>query len=437
MSLAPIRWIVKNLSTLLLAFILAIVVWVSAVINVDPNVEAPLTRQIPIQLMGEDPGQKIMNDYERNVSLTLLAPQSVWNQVNTDPDSIRAWVDLSTLPEGEFTVPVHVDIDQKLAKITQQEPTEITIRREVLVSKSLPVVIRVSGGPPLGYQADTPTANPQEIIVSGPESLVDRVQEIRSQVEIGGATETVVRTLSLTAVDEDERPVSGITLTPTTVQVTAPITLLGGYRNVVVKVVPVGNVASGYRLTNYLPNPASVIVFSSNPRLVEQLPGYVETLPLDLTGADDDFEALLELNLPEGVVSVTDSRILVQVSIAAIETSMSISLPVEITGLLPGLEAVISPSIVDVLLTGPVPVLNILEPADIRVKIDLENYVEGVHQLIPVVDFLPADVQKVSILPATVEVTIRAQPTPTVTRAFPPPGIPSTPTTTPTATPRP
>jgi YbbR domain-containing protein len=436
MALNPVRWLLRNFSTLLLAFILAVVVWVSAVINVDPNVEAKLSRPVTIELVGEDASLKIMNDYPKTVNLTLIAPQSVWLELNGNPSTTRAWVDLSNLPAGEFTRPVHVDISLNLVKVVQQDPQEITIRRETLVSTSMPVELIVNGSPPLGYEADPPTVEPEAVTVSGPESLVSRVKYLRVQMDITGATDTVQRTFNLTAFDENDRLVSGVSLNPASVRVTAPINLLGGYRNVIVKVVTTGIVSSGYRLTNLLPSPASMIVFSSDPRLVEQLPGYVQTVPLDLSDADDDFEALIELDLPNGITAIADSKVLVQVSIAAIETSLTISLPVEITGLLPGLEAKIAPAAVDVILSGPVPKLNALQPSDIRVKVDLEDYQEGSYQIIPVIDFLPDEVNKVSILPATVEVVITTLPTPTATPRFPQPAT-RTPTPIPTPTPSP
>ena len=416
--MAPLRWLIRNFSTLLLAFILAVVVWVSAVITVDPNVECQLSRQVPIELIGEDPTMRIMNNPPESISLTLFTPQSVCSDLNTNPSTIHAWVDLTGLPDGEFTLPVHVEIEPSLVKVSKQTPEEITIAREKLVSRTMSVDVTVIGTPPLGYQTDPLVIQPAEVVVTGPESLVMRVQSLHSQIDISGATETVTRSLTVSAVDENERSVSGINLIPSTITVSVPIKLLGGYRNVIVKVVTTGIVASGYRLTNYLVSPSSVIVFSSDPRLVDQLPGYVQTEPLNLSGADDDFETLLSLDLPPDIVAATDSKVLVQVSIAAIETSLTISLPIEITGLLPGLDASIAPGTVDVILSGPVPVLNNLKPSDIRVIVNLESYQEGTHQVIPVIDFLPAEVKKVSILPATVEVTITMQPTVTPTSAL-------------------
>jgi hypothetical protein len=101
--------------------------------------------------------------------------------------------------------------------------------------------------------------------------------------------------------------------------------------------------------------------------------------------------------------------------------------PVEIIGLAPGLEASVAPASVDVILTGPVPVLNALGPTDVRVVVDLSGYDVGTYQLIPQVNILPERVQKVSMLPATVEATITVAPTPAGT---PTPAQTPTPTRT-------
>lgn len=424
-----LRWIGKNLGTLLLALLLALAVWVSAVLSADPNVERQLERAVTIEYIGKDPGLKIMGNVVDDIRLTLIAPQSVWEQLDSQPDSISVWVDLTNLGPGEYELPVQVQIHLGLARLVKQDPEVLQIELESLVSQTLPITLVVSGKPPLGYTADKPQLDPENVTVSGPVSLVTKVTEARAQISIEGAVQTITQTVNIVPFDKDGRTVTGITLSPTMVKVNQPVDLLGGYRNVIVKVVTAGNVTSGYRLTNYFVSPSSVIVFSSDPRLVNALPGYVETQVLDLTGADDDFEALLELNLPAGISVVTDAKVLVQVSIAAIESSMTVSLPVEITGLAPGLEGQIAPAIVDVIIAGPVPVLNNLKPTDVRVKVDLSDYGIGVHQVIPEVDFLPERIQKVSILPATVEVSIVSAAT-----ATPPTGTPAVPILTPVPT---
>jgi YbbR domain-containing protein len=426
-----LRWLGKHLGTLLIAFILAVIVWVSAVIASDPNEEHILARSVPIEIIGQDPGLQIMSEIPQNVTLVLRAPNSVWTQLNNNQDAVSAWVDLSNLGPGVHEVAVQVQITPRLVRLIRQDPESLSINLDSIVSQVFPITLVIQGEPPVGYQSQTPMLDPSEVTVTGPESLVSIVKEARVRVDITNETQTIIKDETPLLLDGEGRVVRGLTLSPDTVTITQPITLLGGYRYVIVRPVSVGQVASGYRLTNIFVSPVGKIVFSSDPELVNNLPGYVETQPIDLTGKEDDFETLVELNLPAGISVVGDPKVLVQVSIAAIESSLAISLPVEVIGLEPGLEAIVAPTTIDVILSGPVPVLNTLGPADVRVVVDLSGYDAGTYQLIPEVNILPEQIEKVSMLPATVEVTITVAPTPIQT---PTPYGSVTPLITPTAT---
>ena len=275
MSLAPLRWLGKNVSALLLAFLLAMVVWVSAVIVDDPNIERPLARPVPIEFIGKDANLKLMGEYPTTVNLVLLAPQSVWKRLDNEKDSIRAWVDLSNLGAGEVDVPVRVHINLKLVRQISQDPEHLHLLLEPVISEIFPVVLAVNGEPPIGYKASPVQMDPAQVTVSGPASLVGKVKEVRASLDIAGAVETLIKIVAVSALDASGRTVSGVNVNPSSVTVTQGISLLGGYRNVIVKVNTTGIVASGYRLTNYLPSPSSIIVFSSDPQLVSALPGYI------------------------------------------------------------------------------------------------------------------------------------------------------------------
>jgi YbbR domain-containing protein len=291
----------------------------------------------------------------------------------------------------------------------------VSITLDSIASKNFPVNLVVQGNPPVGYQAQTPLLSPANVTVIGPSTVLSRVAEVRVAVDVTNANQTIVREQTPVLLDNENQAVEGLTVKPESVNITQPITLLGGYRYVIVRAISTGQVASGYRLTNIFVSPVGVVVFSSDPTLVNDLPGYVETQSIDLTNKEDDFETLVDLNLPPGISVVGDPKVLVQVSIATIETSLAISLPVEVIGLPPGLAAKVSPATMDIILSGPVPVLNKLGPTDVRVTVDLNGYGVGTFQFIPVVNILPELVQKVSMVPATVEVTITVAPTPTST----------------------
>jgi YbbR domain-containing protein len=411
----PFRWLAKNIGRLLTAFILAVIVWVSAVVASDPNQENVLARPVPVEIIGQNPGLQIMNTVAGEVILTLNAPSSVWTELNSDPQAVRAWIDLSNLDAGDHSVAVQIQISPRLVRLVRQDPEEVTVQLENIITKVLPITVQVRGSPPTGYKPQETVVEPLEATVVGPQSAVNRVTELRATLDISGLTDTITKAITPTAVDSEGRTVSGVTINPGSVTVTKPITLLGGYRYVIVRAISTGQVASGYRLTNIFVSPVGVVAFSADPQLVNSLPGYIETEPFDLTDRDNDFEALVSLALPSGVSVVGDSKVLVQVSIAAIETSLAVSFPVEVIGLTPGLTASVAPMTVDVILSGPVPILDDLEPGDVRVVVDLTGYEIGIYQLTPVVEILPEEVRQISILPATIAVTVIQAPALTIT----------------------
>jgi YbbR domain-containing protein len=425
-----LRWLAKNFGTLLTAFILAIIVWVSAVISSDPNEEHLLARAVPIEIVGQDPGLQLMGDVTQNVRVVLRAPTSVWTQLNNDPTLVTAKADISNLGAGVHTVPVTVQITPHLVRLISQNPEQISVTLDAIVTQTFPVELIITGNPPTGYQAQTPLLDPEEISVTGAESIVSQVKQARITLDITNANQTIIRDMVPVLLDVQGKVVTGLTLSPESVTVTQPITLLGGYRYVIVRAVTEGQVPTGYRVTNIFVSPIGVVVFSSNPELVNNLPGYVETIPIDLTGKEDDFETVVDLNMPAGITVVGDSKVLVQVSIAAVESSLAISLPVEVIGLAPGLVANVNPRVANVILTGPVPDLTTLGETDVRVVVDLTDYDIGAYQITPQVNIIPERIQLSSILPSTISVTISAAPTatPTVT-----PNGTTTPTLTPTA----
>ncbi|GAP11677.1 uncharacterized protein conserved in bacteria [Bellilinea caldifistulae] len=403
-----LRRLLRLLPSLITAFVLALAVWISAVSSSDPLVERTYPNPLPIEIIGQDPGLVITSPVPGSVTVVLSAPQSIWNQLTTETGSVRAFLDLSGLEAGSHTVPVKIQIAARPVRKIAQSPQTITITLERLASKEFPIRVVTRGSPAVGYTADTPTLSQTSVTVSGPESQVNRVAEVQAILDISQATETISRTVNLVAVDANDNPINGLSLLPDRVTVRQNISQRFGYRNVVVKVVVLGQVASGYRLTNISVFPPAVTVFSADPQVVSDLPGFIETEPLNINGLKDDLDISLSLNLPAGVSVVGDqTEVLVRVGVAAIESSLTLpNIPVEITGLQPGLSAEISPETITVIISGPVALLDRLRATDVRAVVDLSTLSEGTYQIEPEVEILIAELKTESLLPESVEVII-------------------------------
>ena len=377
---------------------------------------AALPSPVPIQIIGQDPSLVIDSDIPKEVEITLRAPRSVWDLIDTDPQIVQAILDLSGLSSGEHSKDLQLQVNARPVQIKSVVPSTVTFMLEPLGTQTYNIDLSVSGETAIGYEAGEASIEPEEVVVAGTQSLVEKVARARVLVNLSGSRENFDQTMPVEVLDKNGQKVDGVTVSPSSVRVTLPISQQGGYRDVAVKVMPVGRVASGYHLTDISVYPPVVTVFAADPELVNALPGVVETQPLDLQNAKEDISTRVALNLPEGISIVGDQTVLIQAGVSPIESSVTLAgEKVEINNLGAGLSAQVSPATVDVIVSGPLPLLDTLTRQDVRVTVDLSGLGAGTHQVIANVEVLIADVVVESILPNTIEVVITLAGTPTKT----------------------
>ena len=419
-----VRWLWDNLRTFALALLLAILVWAVAVNEENPIEEKVFPLPVPVQLRNLRPDLMLMGSPRLQTSVTIRAPRLVWDTLTIDQLHISA--DLQLVEAGTYAVPLAAVLDEPNARLTRLDPAALTLTLEKRATRELPVRLEQKGDTAPGYEASAAVMVPPTTTVSGPASLVDSVSEVRATLSLAGLKTDFSDSVSLVAVDSAGRTVTGIELRPSFIQVLVPIAQKQGFRDVTVSPIITGQVASGYRLTNITVSPPVVTVSSTDPAKVSKLPGYVETQPLDITGWSSDRTVRLALTLPPDIALESEQSVFVQVSIDAIEYSVTTPRPLELKGVGPGLTAAASPDKVDLLIAGPLPFLNQLQPGDVQVLLDLTGLGEGTYQLTPQVNLLPAELRVEKVLTSPIEVVIRRLPT-----------VTPTPTQTPTQTPTP
>ena len=404
----------KNLPTFLTALALAITIWIMAVNATDPVDKRTYPAGIPLEIVGLDSDLVITNEVPAEVIVSLSAPKSLWQTLIDSPELIHADIDLTGLEEGTYDVSVNVKVDAKPVKVETIGPANQQVIVEPLYSKYLPIQLVQPSQPAIGYEAGEPVLSYSYATVSGPSSLISKITEIRAIVDVSQANQNIDLNIPLAAYDENGIAVENVTIDPAQIHVNLPITQRGGYRNVTVKAIVTGQVASGYRLTNISVSPLTVTVYSADPTIVNSLQGYVETQPLNINGANGDRMESLPLNLPAGVSVVGESTIKISVTVSPIQGSITLNnSTIELIGLNPEYSVVISPEIVDVILSGPLPILDDLNASDVRVILDLTDLQPGTYQLNPRVEIDKVDLLVESILPETIEVIISIPPTAT------------------------
>ena len=66
----------------------------------------------------------------------------------------------------------------------------------------------------MGYETGAPRTSQESATVSGPKSLVSQVKLLRVLVDVTKASEPINRQFTILALDENDQPINGFTITP-------------------------------------------------------------------------------------------------------------------------------------------------------------------------------------------------------------------------------
>jgi len=154
-----LRWLWKNLSSLLLALVLAVAVWIVAVMNEDPTETRELPSPVAIDYLGLRQGLLIVGDPPPTSGrVTIRAPLSVWELIGID--NVGLAVDLAGLEEGTHQLPVQPILGVQPARVSAHEPDLVTVTLERAATTSLDVEVVTLGEPQLGYRTSSAGASP-------------------------------------------------------------------------------------------------------------------------------------------------------------------------------------------------------------------------------------------------------------------------------------
>jgi len=394
----------RGLGSFLMALVLAVMVWMAATIQANPFTEGYLAERVPVEVVSRGEGLVVVGGVAQEVRVRVRAPESVWEDLTAV--DFRAYVDLQGLGVGLHEVPIRVEPAGNVVRILQVSPSALAIRLDTLAEKTVPVRIDVYGNPPLGYSARPVQIAPTQVTVAGPQGLVDQVQEARGDVFLSGQKETFDTTVTIVPRDEVGNALEGLELDQRTARVTVPIEQEVGYRELSVKPTVEGSPAPGYWVSSISASPSTVTVLG-DPEAVNQIPGYVETFPVNVEDARADISQRVPLVFPEGVTPLEDAdTVQALIEISPVLGGQTVQLTPIVTGLGRGLEASFSPETVEVILSGPLSELESLEAGDVEVVLDLSDYEPGTHLVTPEIS-RPESLEVQAVLPDQVEVVIQ------------------------------
>jgi YbbR domain-containing protein len=307
-------------------------------------------------------------------------------QSNLRAENFQAVVSLAGLEPGLHQLPVTVISALSPVQIVSVIPDVINIELAPIVNRIMAVTVDVPDQQnlPGAYEIiGLPLTAPREVEMVGPESLINQVKEIRASVSVLNATSSIRSLRPLRAIAENGQEISGITFNPAEVQVTLTINRRSDARDVGVRPNMEGTPPEGYWLSSLTASPTSVTLQGS-PDLLVDINGFIDTLPVDVSQAEGELSILVPLDLPPNVTAVDANGAPVQmVTVTAqIEVrtgDLLLSRPINLIGVREGVDTAVTPETLDLLLSGPLPILK-----QIEANPELVQLVVDVARLVPI-----------------------------------------------------
>ncbi len=299
--------ITNNWSLKVLAGVLAVMVWV-IVNNVDDPVKKQVFHNIEVQIQHEDAIQDLDKVYEVRsggvINVTASAKKSVLRKMKAS--DIVAVADLSNL---SLTNAVSIQLYcPKYDRVElKSDITMLTIDLDNEKTEQYKVDVTTEGTLPEGYALGDIKVRPNLIKVSGAESQIERVSEVRVNIDVSDATENFTKHIEPQAYDANGKLMDSSRLQFSSEKVKVSVEV-NETKTVPIVINTTGNPAEGYHLISVDYEPQSVQI-TGQAQVLDKCSSIRIPCPINNAYEDVETEFTLSEYLPEGirVVNVVES----------------------------------------------------------------------------------------------------------------------------------
>ncbi len=305
-----IKALTGNLALKIISLVFAFVIWVLVTNNNNP-IRSMTISNVPITIVNEDSigdiGKVAEPEGSDTVTLKLTERRSVLNKLNRNNFYVEA--DLETMNEMD-TVPLTVVCDN--AAVTWDEiaisPSSLKVKVEDKIEQTFPISVITTGEVADGYAVGkTEVEDGKNILIAGPESLVNIIGQVNAPVSVSGMSEDSDVTATLRVYDKNGaeltetqlgrlefKTVSGDVIPDRAVPVS--LSLWEVRTDIPLKIEAVGVPAFGYRVGSITAVPATVTLAGTKEAFEKIGSVLTVTDPVVVDGLSQSTEQELDLS---------------------------------------------------------------------------------------------------------------------------------------------
>lgn len=406
--------ITDNLSLKIMSVAVAVVVWL-IVVNIDNPVGTNYYTITNVELINKEYvessdtiGKMCMPEENQDtVRVAITADKKTRDKIRVS--DISAVADLQqavSLDTNPVMVPITVTcsvsgIGPGDIKVT---PQNLSVNLDEKETQEFVVnVTRGDTKPGKDYEVGSLTANPEKVRITGPKSLVNKIDKVNAAIELNGKTQDFTQEVTLSIIDKNQEALSDSEMNSLRIENNAQVIVTAKFwkirQGVKISAGYVGTPAEGYQAGMIKTVPDTISVAGSTEGL-ETLAANdnVITIPsesIDISGESSDVEKKISLKdlLPDNVKLTSDSSEDVWVTVSILpEGSREFSFPtkeIEVKNKPDDLQVTFETAQIAIRIKSDSKDLDDLDVTkDIKASIDLEDKEEGNYE-VPVTVSLP------------------------------------------------
>ena len=405
------RQLFSNIGLLFVALLLALATWSFVIEQTDPA-ERFRVDNIPLRVADMPPGNTLVTPPPTSVSAIVQTTANM--RPTLRPGSFQAIMSLKGLSSGLHHLPIQINTGASQVRVLEVDPPVLDLELAEMISRTLPVTVDLPDQQNLSpaYKiVGNVIASPSQVQIIGAAPLVEQVSQIQTTISLANAGASLQEIRPVRALDQEGNEVTGVSLEPAQVKINIAIQQRPNAREMGIQVVPGGPPPVGYWLSGLSVTPASVTL-QGNPDRLAKMGSFVNTLPVAMSQAIDDLTVRIPLDLPPDVQALDSQGNVVRTVTATAQITartgdIIVTRSVQSFGVTPEITVTIDPPEIEMLLTGPLPLLNELK-ADSRllqVQVPVNELLVGQSANLTPTVFAPKGIQ-VQLIPPSVLVTL-------------------------------